>query len=224
MSKSTKRLMQDYEELYGDIPSDAHDQLVYLCEKYNIDHTKYKDKIAALTEKVVHNWREAYFDLPLVPIPAKRPRSSSDGHFYVEGAAQHRKLVQKLIDYNGIVYTECKVDIGIYVPMPVSSMTKEEILEAQLGLIRPINKDWDNFAKTYCDSIQDLLITNDNIIIKGSCEKWYSIKPHATIDIKYQTFFDSKFNERKILQSKSYERNYERVKMDEYTNSGLPSK
>ena len=219
MSKSVKQMMKDYDELYGDIPDDKHDQLVYLCEKYNINHLKYASEMKKLSDKVAFKWNQAFFNLPLVPMPAKRPRSSSDGHFYVEGAAQHREIVQKLIEHHGIIYTACKVDIIIYVPIPTSSMTKFEMLAAQHGYIRPLNKDWDNFAKTYCDCIQNLLITNDNIIIKGSCEKFYSIKPHVEISIKYQTFFDSKFNERKIIKSKSYQNNYERVKMDEYTNS-----
>lgn len=222
MSKSAKRLKEEYEAAYGNIPSDndPDGQLQYLCDNYGINPSKYTELVKRLVDG--YSVKNCSIDLPLIPMAAKRPRSSPDGHFYVEGAATHRKLVQDMIDFNGIIYTTCKVDICICVPIPYSSMTKEEIYLAHLGLIRPLNEDWDNFAKTYCDSIQNLIIINDNIIVDGRCRKFYSVKPHVTIDIEYATHFDSKFNQRKITKSKSYERNYERVKMDEYTASGLP--
>ena len=212
MSKSVKQLLKEYEELYGHIPDDNEGQLQYLREKYGVCPEKYD---IDLTEP---EWLNCHVDLPLVPMPAKRPRSSADGHFYVEGAATHRKIVQGMIDYHGIVYTTCIVDIDVYLPIPYSSLSKREIYKAHLGLLRPLPGDWDNFAKTYCDCIQNLLITNDNIIVGGRCDKWYSVKPHTVIDISYNPQFDSKYNERKIIHSKSYERNIERVKMNEYTS------
>ena len=91
-------------------------------------------------------------------------------------------------------------------------MSAAEIVLAQEGLIKPISGgDWDNFAKTYCDGIQDLLIINDNIIIDGSCSKHYSIKPHVDIILSYLDDFDCKYNRRKVINSKSYKDNYERV-------------
>lgn len=224
MSKSAKRLKEEYEAAYGNIPDDTDPdgQLQYLRDNYGIDPNKYDKDIHDIMDN--YSVKTCFITLPLIPMAAKRPRSSPDGHFYVEGAATHRKLVQDMIDYNGIIYTTCKVDIGIYLPIPYTSMTKKEIYLAYLGLLRPLNEDWDNFAKTYCDSIQNLIIINDNIIVGGKCEKYYSVKPHVNIDIEYATHFDSKFNQRKITKSKSYERNYERVKMNEYTASGLPDK
>ena len=111
-----------------------------------------------------------------------------------------------------IIFTVCEVDIKIYQPTPVSSMTNAEIYLAQLGLIRPTSGgDWDNFAKTYCDAVQDILIINDNIIYKGTCERFYSLKPKVDLTFTYQDRFDSKFNERKIKSSISYKNNIERI-------------
>ena len=52
--------------------------------------------------------------------------------------------------------------------------------------------------------IQRILILNDNIITKGSTEKYYSVKPRVEIDIKYQLGYDSKFNKRRMESTKAY--------------------
>ena len=52
---------------------------------------------------------------------------------------------------------------------------------------------------------------NDNIIYKGTCERFYSIKPKVDLTFTYQDRFDSKFNERKIKSSISYKNNIERI-------------
>lgn len=209
MSKAVNALKDEYERLYGNIPDDREGQIKYLYSKYKVNEAKVnelRNQIKNLT------WTDLKFSLPLIPKPANRPRSSSDGHFYVPGAAVHRKYVQSLIDYEGIAFTECKIYIDIYLPIPESSMSVAEIILSQEGLIKPTSGgDWDNFAKTYCDSIQDLLIINDNIIVDGSCSKHYSIKPHVDILLSYLNDFDCKYNKRKVTSSKSYKDNYERV-------------
>ena len=209
MSNSIKALKEEYERLYGDIPDDKESQMEYIRSKYKVNDRKVEE----LREAIMNlEWNELKFTLPLVPKPTNRPRSSSDGHFYVPGAAAHHKYIKSLIEYEGIAFTECKIDIKIYLPIPVYSMSAAEIVLAQEGLIKPISGgDWDNFAKTYCDGIQDLLIINDNIIIDGSCSKHYSIKPHVDIILSYLDDFDCKYNRRKVINSKSYKDNYERV-------------
>ena len=70
-----------------------------------------------------------------------------------------------------------------------------------MGLIYPINKpDWDNLGKTYSDMIQDYLIADDALIIKGTSEKFYSIKPRIEIEIEYMEDFDSTFNRNKMKE------------------------
>lgn len=209
MSSAIKALKAEYERLYGNIPDDPKGQMDYLYSKYKVDDRKVEELRKSIMDL---EWCELKFTLPLIPKPACRPRQSSNGHFYVPGASVHRNYVKALIDYEGIAFTECKIAISIYLPIPESSMSVPEIILSQEGLINPISGgDWDNFAKTYCDSIQDLLIINDNIIIDGSCSKHYSIKPHVDIILSYLNEFDCKYNRRKVINSKSYKDNYERV-------------
>lgn len=209
-------MKDEYDRAFGHIPDDTKGQLEFLCKEWNItqkDLIKYREDVERIltmeTERIS-------LTLPLTPLPSRRPRSSSDGHFYVPDIEKHRKLVQSYIDYKGIIYTLCYIDIDIYVEIP-STMTKKEAYLAQVGVVRPTGSDWDNYAKTYCDCIQNTLIVNDNIIVSGTCRKFYSVKPRVDIEIEYQPMFDCKYNERRITKSKSYLHNIERVKYNEYT-------
>ena len=218
MSNAVKRLKEEYQAQYGHIPDDPVEQMKYLCESLGIDE-KLKQKYDAEAEEILSMpWKEASLYLPLTPMAEKRPRSSADGHFYVPDIATHRKLVQSYIDFEGIVYTLCNIHIDIYVEMP-KSFSKRDMYLAQMKVIQPFGPDWDNYAKTYCDCIQNLVIINDNIIVDGTCRKFYAIKPHVLIDLKYRPMFESKYNERRIQSSKSYLRNIERVKTNEYTTA-----
>lgn len=210
MKKKINKLQEDYDRNYGHLPDSQEDLLQYIRDNWKISE---KNIERGLNYYDSINWNSCSYSLPLVPKPSPRPRSSADGsHFYVKGAALHRRFINSIIHTENIIYTVCEVDIKIYQPTPVSSMTNTEIYLAQLGLIRPTSGgDWDNFAKTYCDAVQNTLIINDNIIYKGTCERFYSIKPKVDLTFTYQDRFDSKFNERKIKSSISYKNNIERI-------------
>lgn len=213
MSKSNK-LKDEYDKLYGHLPDSQEELLQYIKNHWRISE-KNIDRGLEYFDSI--KWKSCSYSIPIIPKPSPRPRSTSNGsHFYVKGAALHKRYIKSIIEIEKIIYTICSVNIKIYQPTPISSMTNTEIYLAQLGLIRPISGgDWDNFAKTYCDAVQDTLIINDNIIYKGTCERFYSLKPRVDITIAYQDRFDSKFNERKIVNSISYKNNLERIKNDE---------
>ena len=202
MSELTQ-LEKEYEEKYGSLPDRQEDLLELIRTRYKLNDEKLSTMINQIASL---EWKEVSLTFNLIPKPSPRPRSTSNGHFYVKGANQHRKTMRRLVTINEIAYTLTKVSINIYEPIPVSSMTGHEIYLAQLGLIRPIGGgDWDNLAKTYCDMMQGFLICNDNIIFKGSVEKFYSLKPKIEINVMYQVGFDCKFNERKMKKSKAYQ-------------------
>ena len=201
MSELTS-LEKEYNDKYGHLPDRQEDLLELIRTKYKINDAKLTEMIDNIAKL---EWKEAILSFNLIPKPSPRPRSTPNGHFYVKGANQHRKTMRRLVTINEIAYTLTKVDIKVYEPIPVSSMNAHEIYLAQLGLIRPIGGgDWDNLAKTYCDMMQGFLICNDNIIFKGSVEKFYSLKPKIEISVLYQSGFDCKFNERKMKGSKAY--------------------
>ena len=85
-------------------------------------------------------------------------------------------------------------------------MNKKEVILAELGVIKPpISKDWDNLGKTYSDMIQKWLLINDGLIVKGTTEKFWSLKPRVEIILDYLVDFDCKYNKNLITKSKFYQ-------------------
>lgn len=201
--KNITRTEELYEEKYGHIPLEKEAILEYLRNTIKIDMAKVeseKDKIDAL------GWKELEIILPLVPSPSPRPRYNfATEHFYVRGAQENKKIIQRYITDANIIYTRTKLKIETYQPIPMSTMKKHEIYLAELGYIIPIqDPDYDNLAKTYTDMIQGILLLNDNIVSNGAVDKYFSIKPRVVIRIQFQDGFDSDFNYKKITKSTAY--------------------
>lgn len=199
---SMNKLVEEYDGLYAHLPNTDKELEDYIREKYKVN----QDKVDKMKDDIIGlDWKKIHLILPIIPKPTPRPRYTSKGHMYVKGAAEHKQFFQAILDEHDIIFTTTKIDIDVYLPIPTSSMNSSEILLAQQGFIRPIGGgDWDNIAKTYCDMMQGVLISNDNIIIEGSLRKWYSIKPKVKISLMYQENFDSKYNKRKVTSSKTY--------------------
>lgn len=206
-NRSYKLQLKEYHDLYGNIPIDHNEIMDYLNQTIPLTE---KEKIIMEEESEYAKsipWETLEIILPIIPLPSPRPRlSGKTGKFYVSGAAENKKLFQYYIEekYN-IIYTQTHFEIKTYLPTPIKSMNKREVYRAEMGDILPIsNPDWDNLGKTYSDMIQKILILNDNIISRGVVEKYYSIKPRVVIRISFQKGFDSRFNKRRIQNTKSY--------------------
>ena len=199
-----KKLQKIYKEKYESLPDSYDDQLYYIASNYKVDMNKVVSEIERITKLP---WKTASFTFPLIPYPAHRPKSTSNGHFYVEGAHEHWIFMNNYLKENNIIHTATKFDLTLYLPMPQSSMTGTEMYLAQMGYVKPIGGgDWDNFGKTYSDAIQQIIILNDNIIIDGHVAKCYCIKPRVDLKLEYQDGYDSKYNKRKIESTVGYKK------------------
>lgn len=203
LNEGLTNMEKEYQSKYGSLPDSQEELLELIQENYKVKDSKIKELLDRINSL---EWIEKTLSLPLVPKPSPRPRATCHGaHFYVKGAKDHKKIMRRFVEVNDIAYTLTEVNLKCYEPIPTSSMNGAEIYLAQLGIIRPIGGgDWDNLAKTYCDMMQGFLICNDNIIFKGTVEKFYSLKPRIEITIRYQSDFDCKYNQRKMTGSKSY--------------------
>lgn len=195
-------LNQRYRDCFEDLPDDYNEQLEYIKSRNKVDDTKLNDSIENINNI---EWKTLKFSFNVIPQPAARPRLSN-GIFYVEGAKENWKYVNRIIQNHDIIHTACKLHVESYFPIPNTMNSVEKIL-AQMKYIRPTGGgDWDNLGKTYSDAIQKTLIINDNIIISGTSEKYYCLKPRVDLTIEYQVDYDSKYNKRRIESSKMYKK------------------
>lgn len=192
---------EEYLMKYGALPHEREELLSYVQEHFPFSQ-KSLDRAMAILEQL--EWREIIFTLYLVPKPTPRPRT--DGHhFYVKGAADNKKLIKKYIDRH-VVATRCEVTMQAFLPTPLSQMSNVEIYLAEAGLIYPIHTaDVDNLMKTYLDMITGHLIINDNLVTSGYLEKQFSVLPRLEVNLRYQTGYDSRYNEKRMLRSKSFQ-------------------
>ncbi len=191
----------DYNRLYSHLPTDKDKLVEYLIETLSPNMKRLNED-----EEHIKNlsWLEEEFIVLVVPKGSPRPRQGG-GHFYVKGAHQNKKLFKKFLSDHEIICTRCELELTTYHPTPTTSMTKNEIILAEKGLIRPISTpDFDNLAKTYTDAIQQILILNDNIVNPGCVKKYFSIKPRIKIKLKWQSDFDSNYNRLKTFSSKGF--------------------
>lgn len=196
-------LNKRYRELYANLPDDYDAQVEFIKSHYNIKD----DEVNKLIDIISNiKWETLKFSFNVIPQPACRPRFTSGGIVYVEGARENWVYVNKIIQEVPIIHTACKLLIESYYPIPKSMTAAEKIL-AQMKYIRPVGGgDWDNLGKTYSDAIQKTLIINDNIIISGTSEKYYCVKPRVDITIEYQVDYDSKYNRKRIESSTMYKK------------------
>ena len=194
------KLQKIYDEEYSHLPDTPDDQLNYILTTKKVN----MDKVRAEIERIENiPWKKIHMQFPLIPYPCPRPRSTSNGRFYVEGAKEHWDYMKRTITDQQIISTMTRFTVDLNIPIP-STMNGTEAYLAQLRYILPIASDWDNYGKTYSDAIQKILIINDNLICSGVVNKYYSIKPYVNIILEYQDGYDSRYNERKIKNSKSY--------------------
>lgn len=104
--------------------------------------------------------------IPLNPVPASRPRVSRQGwSYYAEPYRSFKEEIKEalrerwdgpLIDYPIVV------TIVVWAQAPANS---------KLPFPKP---DWDNFAKAVTDGMVGTVVTDDWLIKKGSCEKFWA--------------------------------------------------
>lgn len=199
--ESIKKDEEEYDNLYGELPSSKDELIQYLLNMYNLTIDDMKKDIESIQNI---KWVTRQFTLFIKPYGTPRPRQKKNGGMYVRGAKKHKKIIEKYVQNENIIHTRTQFQVCVYSPTPKSVSIRERIL-FEMGCLRPLtNPDWDNLGKTYSDMVQGILLMNDNIISDGCVSKFYSIKPRVEIYISHQEKFDCKYNERKIKKSTLY--------------------
>lgn len=184
-----------YQQLFGHIPNNQLDRIKYILGK-RVKNEKFNKFVESEAKKINKiKWKKIEFIMWKIVKPSARPRFTRRGMYmrtYVPGAAQAGDWFSQFAEENKLPFIEtpCYVNMTIYCKTPSSFNMKNKLL-AELGIIRPWNNtgDFDNYAKGIADCIQHGMLSNDCLIIESTQKLYYSIKPHAVIEIKYMEKF-----------------------------------
>ena len=207
----------DYHQKYGNIPKNYMERLSWLYDEVNFKENHLIDLIEKLDKQQDAEWNEVNYIFYMTPKPTPRPKLSPNTFvFYVKGAKMNKQIFENFVeqhsDMEAVISTPCIMETKVYIQTP-AGMSIEEKVAAELGVIHNVNApDWDNLGKTYSDMVQDVLISNDSIVFKGSVEKFYSVLPRIEVSVKFMKVYDCKYNKRTIEHRKSFQENPKTVK------------
>lgn len=184
-----------YEQEFGHIPDTQLDRITYILGK-KAGNQKYNEMIALEAKKIKRmKMKTIRFSMWKIVKPSPRPRFSRRGGYikaYVPHARENGDWFQEFCEENKLPFIEtpCILNMTIYEKTPSSFSIKNKVL-AELGLIRPWKRtgDFDNYAKGIADAIQHGMLKDDCLVIESTQKLYYSIKPHADIEISYYLKF-----------------------------------
>ena len=223
MAKKKSNLQEalEYHKNYDHIPKDYMERLSWLYNEIGFSQKQLVSLLDKIDELAKVEWNEVHYIFYMTPKPSPRPRFSSNTfHFYVGGAKLNKDIMQRFADEHSemdcVISTPCSLDTSVYMPMP-KGMNAQEKIAAELGLIHNINApDWDNLGKSYCDMIQDVLVSNDSLVFRGCVQKYYSVLPRIEVTVRFMTKYDCKYNKRTVEKRKSFYENDKTLKDLDY--------
>ena len=118
-----------------------------------------------------------------------------------------RKITEdkELADIDGLINTPCIVKYDAYLKTP-SYFNTTDIFLSEIGLIRPpVKPDWDNIGKKYCDMYNHNVWLDDLLVLSGTVDKYYSIKPRIEITLRYMNCVYNKHQYNSIINRKDYD-------------------
>lgn len=182
-----------YEKEFGHLPDNQLDRITYILGK-KADNKKFNDMIALEAKKIKRiKSNRITFTMWKIVKPSARPRANSRGGYirmYVPHAKENGDWFAEFAKENNLPFidTPCILNMNIYEKTPSSFSIKNKVL-AELGLIRPWKRtgDFDNYAKGVADAIQHGMLSDDCLVVESTQKLFYSIKPHADIEIIYNT-------------------------------------
>lgn len=180
-----------YEQQYGHIPNKQIDRISYILGN-KANNKKYNDMIMSEAKKIKRiKWTKLNFSIWKIVRPSPRPRATRRGGYikmYVPHAKENGDWFSEFAEENNLPYIEtpCMLNMTIYEKTPSSFSIKNKVL-AELGIIRPWKRtgDFDNYAKGIADMIQHGMLKDDCLVVESTQKLYYSIKPHADIEISY---------------------------------------
>lgn len=225
MAKTRDKKQKEYEMKYGHIPLDFNERLNYMYDLYNLS---YKDEIEIINKrnKMINDLRFYDIDLILYQLPEGTPRprfrivnrknfiecaqtNPQFVHVYNLYAHEDSVYMQRLVNenltnLNTLIYTPISVEFNTFLQTP-KYYNKYDTFLSELGLEKPITKpDWDNLGKKYSDMSNHNIWLDDQLVVTGKVDLFYSILPRIEIKIRYLNMVYNKYQYRSIINRKDY--------------------
>lgn len=228
MSKTRKAKQEEYNNKYGHIPVNLEDRLSWMYDYYKMTPKKEEQVIQKRNEMIS---ALQYYDINLTlyqsPEATPRPRfrvinrtnftqaardNSQFVHVYNLYAKDDHTYMQRMLE-DGLVYLDSLISTPIIVEYVTFLQTPkyyntEETFLAEIGLIRPMTKpDWDNLGKKYSDISNHNIWLDDQFVIRGTVDRFYSILPRIEIRIRYLNMVYNKHQFKSIVNRRDYNEN-----------------
>lgn len=190
-----KKVDRIYQEKFGNIPDNTLGRIAYILGKrYN--NEKFNNYVAKEAKKIKGiKYIKLNFTMWKIPKASSRPRADTRRGYvrmYVPGASDEGNWFEDFAKENNLPFIEtpCILNMKIYEKTPSYFNMKNKIL-AEMGWIRPWKRtgDFDNYAKGVADAIQHGMLKDDCLVIESTQKLYYSIKPHAEIEVLYMEKF-----------------------------------
>ena len=163
---SQKQSILEYNAAYNHIPKDYMERLSWLIVEENITKEDVEELLEYVEELERTEWGEVTYIFYMHPHASPRPRLNPNTFtFYVGGAYYNKNIFDKFMELHSenetVISTPCIMSTKTYTKIP-NGMSKQEKIGCELELIHNVNApDWDNLGKSYCDMVQDALVSND---------------------------------------------------------------
>ena len=226
MSKKRIEKQRIYDEKYSIVPRDYKSRLEYMIDKYKVT-PKQMDAIIERERNMKSNLYYNDYLIVLYEEPEGTPRPrfryitknnymdaaiSNPGfvHVYQPGAGDdfnymHKLVEDELIELRKFIQTPCIVEIDCFSKIPSSYNVSDRFI-AEYGLDWNIRKpDWDNIGKKYSDMFNSNIWLDDNLVVSGKVNKFYSELPRVEIYLKYLNCLQNKQQYDSVTKRKNYE-------------------
>lgn len=225
-TKTRKQKQFEYEQQFGHIPVNYRERLEWMYDQYNINETK-ADRIIKKRDAMLCSLFYHDIDLVLYQLPEGTPRprfrlvnrsnmidcALSNGQFVHvynlfakdDSIYMNRMVESDLHHLEQLICTPITVVFNIFLKTP-NVFNIDDVFLSEMGLIRPIIKpDYDNLAKKYSDMSNHNIWLDDQMVVSGTVNKYYSILPRIEINIRFLNILYNNYQYKSVSGRKDYE-------------------
>jgi Holliday junction resolvase RusA-like endonuclease len=224
-AKNRKQKQFEYAQKFGHIPVNYRDRLEWMYDEYNINEIK-ANRILQKRDAMLCSLFYHDIDLVLYQLPEGTPRprfrlvnrtnmidsALTNGqfvHVYNLYAKDDSIYMNKMVEteirsLEQLICTPINVVFNIFLKTP-SAFNIDDMFLAEMGLIRPIVKpDYDNLAKKYSDMSNHNIWLDDQMVMSGTVNRYYSVLPRIEINIRFLNMLYNNYQYKAVSGRKDF--------------------